>query len=147
MKKEKSDCCNVYVVISPSRKAKVVFLYFVVTDDELQELFGLFGGTLERALDIIDKSVVKIYKKQVNNRTIVEIPGSNNCVYRFFPNINYCTCEAYLYLVLKSRSQYTCKHILAAKIALLTNKNIETEFLNDSHFNVIIEHITTAGFK
>lgn len=122
--------------------------FIAVTDDELQELYGLFGDTFERALDIIDKLTIKVYKKQVNNRTIIEVPGSNNSVYRFFPNVNYCTCEAYQYLVLKSRSQYTCKHILAAKIALLTHKNIVTEVLTDVQFNVIIEHITTtAGFK
>lgn len=120
---------------------------FAVTDDELEDLFGLFGETLERALHIIDKSSIKIYKKQVNNRTIIEIPGSNNSVYRFFHNINYCTCDAYLYQVLKSRSQYTCKHILAAKIALLINKNIVTEVLADFQFNVIAEHITSAGHK
>lgn len=121
-------------------------MVFLVTDDELQELFGLFGDTFERALNIIDKLIIKVYKKQVNNRTIIEIPGSNSSVYRLFPNVNYCTCESYQYLVLKSRTQYTCKHILAAKVALLTNKNTVTEVLTDFQFNVIVEHIT-AGFK
>lgn len=147
LQREQSDCCNVNIVIIITKEKLNVNFTFVVTDDELRSLFGVFGDTLERALVIIDKLVIKIYKKPNNNRTIIEIPGSNNCVYRFFPNINYCTCEAYQYLVLKSRSQYTCKHILAAKIALLTNKNVEIEVLNDSNFNVIIEQITKAGFK
>lgn len=120
------------------------FQFLLVTDDELQELYGLFGDTFERALDIIDKSIIKIYKKESNNRMIIEIPGSNNSIYRFFPNVNYCTCEAYQYQVLKSRCQYTCKHILAAKIALLTNKNVVIEVQTDNQFNVIIEHITTV---
>ncbi len=120
-----------------------------MTDREFEELFGLFGDTLERALDIIDKSTIKLYKRQTNNRTIIEVSGSNNSIYRFFPNINYCPCEAYQHQVLKSRSQYTCKHILAAKIALLlVKRNVVTEvMMNDSQFNVIIESITSSGFQ
>lgn len=119
-----------------------------MTDAEILELHNLFGDTLERALSIIDKSIIKIYKKQVDNhRSIIEVPGSKDRVYRFFPDINYCPCEAYAYQVLKSRSQYTCKHILAAKIALLTNKRVEIEILSAHQFDVIIELITTAGFE
>lgn len=113
----------------------------------MKELSGLFGETLDRSLAILDKTSIKLYKRQANNRTIIEIAGSNSSIYRLFPNVNYCPCEAYQYHVLKSRSQYTCKHILAAKIALLTNRDIVTEVMSDEQFTVIAESITASGFK
>ncbi|KAG4076839.1 hypothetical protein HA402_004441 [Bradysia odoriphaga] len=120
----------------------------VVTDGELRDLSGIFGETLDRAAEIILNGSIKLYKRQVNNRTIIEIAGSNDSVYRFFPNTNYCPCEAYQYHVLKSRSEYTCKHILAAKIALLClDHRIVTEVMPDAQFNVIVESITATGFK
>lgn len=110
--------------------------------EDLLELHGLFGNILESALDIIDREKIKIVRAQSRIREYIEIFDRNGQVHKLFPNINYCPCHSFRIQVLQLQSQYTCKHVLAAKLAQLLDKQKE-EILADDLFNSLIEQIST----
>lgn len=107
----------------------------------ITELSNIFGDQFERAISIIEDQKITIYRTQTNNyRRVIEITGSNNAVYKLFPNKNYCPCTGFKYKVLIQKVEYTCKHVLAAKIGILLNKLNET-ILTDKQLNNIIKEI------
>lgn len=101
-------------------------------------LINLFGEVAQKAFDILDRNCILVYKKQ--NFTIVEISGKNALTYKIFPNINYCSCPSFKFQVLGTQQQYTCKHILAAALALCTG-NYKEEIITEQQFNVILKNI------
>lgn len=115
----------------------IVFHLIAVSYDDLHELFGIFGEVLERALDLIDREQIKLYLPTKRDRQLLEIAGQNGAVYRFFPNINYCPCKVFKHSVLATRTEYTCKHVLAAKLANILDRCTEV-VISDSGFNYII---------
>lgn len=120
-----------------------IFIYFFISvaPDDLLELSGLFGVSLvESALALIDSEKVKIYRSQSRSGEFIEIPGHNGIVYKLFPNINHCRCQTFNEQVLQFKSQYTCKHILAAKLAVHLGKE-KVEIIADDLFNFLIQQI------
>ena len=80
-----------------------------MTDSDLLQLNSVLEKVLKRALDIIDKKKITLYKYKDGHRELFEILGQKNETYRFFPNINYCPCHAYQIQVLKDQKDWTCK--------------------------------------
>lgn len=104
------------------------------------ELHGIFGETLKLALDIVDRDRVKIYRNTNLLRELIEIPGHQSVVYKLLPNINYCSCQAFQRKVLFEQQSFTCKHVLAAKLAQILGKVTE-EIVTDDLFNFLIQLI------
>lgn len=104
------------------------------------ELHGLFGNILERALDLVDRNQIKIYTPTSRNRQLVEIFGQNGAVYKLFPNINYCPCKAFKNFVLLTTSEYTCKHVLATRLAIILQKQTE-EVISEDAFKFLISDL------
>ncbi|GFG32862.1 hypothetical protein Cfor_09295, partial [Coptotermes formosanus] len=50
------------------------------------------------------------------------VTGSSGIPYTLFPGVNYCPCPAYRYQVISSQIFLTCKHVLAARLAEITQK-------------------------
>lgn len=97
----------------------------------------IFGGILEKALEIIDSDLIKLYTSVSRTREFLEAVGKNGVVYKFFPNINYCPCQSFKVDVLGKKSQPTCKHVLAARLAQLLGQLTE-EVISDDTFNYLI---------
>lgn len=92
----------------------------------LQELESLFGrALLSRAIGIVyGKQPITVYSNTSDGQyQLIEVPGSKDgTVYKLFPAINFCACESYRDWVLRQRRQPTCKHVLAARLALLLRR-------------------------
>ncbi|KAK0461334.1 uncharacterized protein EV420DRAFT_194559 [Desarmillaria tabescens] len=93
-----------------------------VTDDALHRLQAVFPDSLIlAALDIIDRE--NIVKYEVNSGHIYyEVAGSTgthtvNIGLNLGPTSSFCTCPAYIYAVLLSKTHLMCKHVLAVRLA------------------------------
>lgn len=106
----------------------------------ITELSNIFGDQFERAISIIENQKITIYRTLSNNQRVIEISGSNNAIYKLFPNKNYCPCTGFKYKVLIQKVEYTCKHVLAAKLGILLNKVNET-ILTEKQLNSLIKEI------
>lgn len=53
---------------------------------------------------------------------MIQVTGSSGIPYTLFPGVNYCPCPAYRYQVIGTQMFLTCKHILAARLAEITQK-------------------------
>lgn len=123
-----------------------------MSSEDLLELHGLFGDILDRALDLVDRNQIKLYIPASKNRQLLEVCGQNGATYKFFPNINYCPCKAFKHSVLATRTEYTCKHVLAARLAIILCRQKE-EVISDDAFKFLIldllrqcsDHVETAG--
>ncbi|XP_077295197.1 zinc finger SWIM domain-containing protein 7-like [Arctopsyche grandis] len=108
-----------------------------ISDDNLLALHSIFGSVLERAFEIIAKQrAVTVYSLESNFRSIIEIKGHSDKVYCLLPDVNYCSCQAFLHYVLQLRSEITCKHILAAHFAVLTDK-CSKQIVSEEQFNFL----------
>lgn len=110
-----------------------------VLQDDLIELYGIFGDVLHAALDLIDHNRIKLYTLASRRRQIVEIQAAHTSSYsfKFFPHTNYCPCNAFVEQVIRNADTYTCRHVLAAKLAMISRRNIE-EIVADDVFNYLI---------
>jgi predicted nucleic acid-binding Zn finger protein len=104
----------------------------------LESLLG--HNLLERALDLIDKKKIVCYKTKSELNKILEIEGSQREVYKFFPEINYCSCYSFRFQVLKNQQAYTCKHVLAARIALILDR-VQEEVVSEENFKYLLKLI------
>lgn len=60
-------------------------------------------------------------------------------MYKLLRDTNYCSCNSFRYQVLLG-TQFTCKHVLAGKLAALLGQwRIET--VTVAQFNVLIEQV------
>lgn len=105
------------------------------------ELNGLFGETLKPALDIVDRKKVKIYRNKCGEKELIEISSHQNIVYRLFPAVNYCSCKAFHRTVVRERQAFHCKHILAAKLAIILGKQTEEELECDGMLKLLTQSI------
>lgn len=75
-------------------------------------LYNIFGGVLERALELYEQGrITCIYASENagvashsdrnNARYLVQVKGLSGAIYTLFPDINYCTCASFRYKVLK----------------------------------------------
>uniref|UniRef100_A0A182MRK8 SWIM-type domain-containing protein n=1 Tax=Anopheles culicifacies TaxID=139723 RepID=A0A182MRK8_9DIPT len=94
-------------------------------NSHLLELESLFGqALLSRAIGIVyGKQPVIAYCNLDGQCSLLDVPGSKyGTVYKVFPAINFCACESFYDWVLKQKRQPTCKHVLAARLALLLRR-------------------------
>lgn len=83
-------------------------------------LSDLLGEVVERALDLIDSTEIKLYRSVHSSRELFEIQGET-AVYRFFPKLPFCSCRAFIKQVITGE-EYCCKHYIAARIAKALGK-------------------------
>lgn len=121
-----------------------------VLADDLLQLRALFGDLLERALDILDRcNVVAVggagglicFRPPTGDRCVIGVPGSQaGVVYKLLRDTNYCCCSSFRYQVLLGTQQFTCKHVLAGKLAALLGLwRIQT--VTVAQFGVLIEQV------
>lgn len=104
------------------------------------ELSGIFGELLSEALRIIDHDKVCVYRRIRNQRGYIEIIENQSKIFKLLPNINYCMCPTFRHKVIIKNEFYTCKHVLAAKLALLIGK-IKVSMITDDAFSFSIQMI------
>jgi predicted nucleic acid-binding Zn finger protein len=84
--------------------------------DLILALSDLLGEVVERALDVVDNTPIKLFQSPTG-REVFEV----NSNYLLFPNLPFCTCRSYHNQVL-TRDEYCCKHYIATRIARALNK-------------------------
>lgn len=99
----------------------------IVSDEDLLSLHSVFGVTLQKALDIFEKYPIFTVYITSKKKTLIEVKGDKDTYYRVFPKQNYCSCLAFKHLVLERKIEVTCKHILAARLAVILGKTVEHE--------------------
>lgn len=117
---------------------------FVVKPSDLLGLNGFFGKEVtEAALDILDSKRIKLYTTARKSRNFIEVEPSyrTGTTFKIFPNINYCPCKSFRTEVLAKDIQYTCKHVLASKLAIISGK-FTTEIVSDDLFIFLIQQIS-----
>lgn len=115
----------------------ITFVYSV-SDEELLSLHSVFGVTLQRALDILEKYPTFVaYTTAKKTRTLIEVNGENDRCYRVFPRINFCPCRAFKHQVLERKSQVYCKHVLVARIAQILGKITYHEVTQDQYLMLL----------
>lgn len=98
----------------------------------------LLGEVVERALDLVDNTPIRIYRSQHNGRELFEIDGSP-VPYLLFPNLPYCYCRSFGKQVIRGE-EYCCKHYLATRIARALGK-VEIVEKSLAEFQKIIKRI------
>uniref|UniRef100_A0A1B6EWP2 SWIM-type domain-containing protein n=1 Tax=Cuerna arida TaxID=1464854 RepID=A0A1B6EWP2_9HEMI len=94
-----------------------------LSDVDLIQLYHIYGDISEKALTILENSSIVRFVTEDKTVKIYQVEGSSGIQYLIYPNYNYCACSAYKYHVCKIESLYlTCKHILAAKLAEITQQ-------------------------
>lgn len=109
-------------------------LIISVEGKDLLELSGIFGNLLPEALDIIDLDKITIHQNLSRHRKYIEIIEDHGTVCKLLPNINYCTCSIFHEKVILSNELYSCKHILAFRLASLIGKVKVREASTDAAF-------------
>ncbi|XP_055306028.1 zinc finger SWIM domain-containing protein 7-like [Sitodiplosis mosellana] len=117
-----------------------------IDDTDLLELKGIFGTRLTEALEIIDREQITIYRSAKSHREYFEISEDQNTVYKVLPNINYCMCTGFQEKVIHTNEQYTCKHVLAARIAGLIGK-VKTETVANDVFTFSLQLIQATSLE
>lgn len=93
---------------------------------------------MQRAFEILEKyPKLTAYHTVNKERVLIEIKGENNRCYRVFQRINYCSCLAFKHQVLEKRDQITCKHVIAARIALLLDNLILHEVTKEQYLMLL----------
>lgn len=96
---------------------------FPVQHRDYLELNSLFAPVLARALEVVETCEIKQYISDfVEHLGIIEVFSDNGKSYKFYLGINYCPCPSFIFDVLKHKQQYTCKHNLAARLAITLNR-------------------------
>lgn len=68
-------------------------------------LHSIFGVTLQRSLEILEKHPKFIIYTNPKGRTLIEVQGDNGRCYRVFPKINFCPCLAFKNLVIERKTE------------------------------------------
>lgn len=100
----------------------------------LSSLNCMFSSTLPSALQIVDQKCVTCLLGS-NGRMFYKVKGSSGISYLVLSSAFYCTCQSFLYTVLKKKSTLICKHILAVHIAQALNST-ETVHLDEKNFSL-----------
>lgn len=94
---------------------------------------------MERALDVVDNTQIKLYRSLHSSREIFEIQGSEGSIYRLFPNLPFCACRSFAKQVVKGE-EFCCKHYIAVRIARALGK-VEVEEKSLFEFRSILKKI------
>lgn len=105
------------------------FSFFPEILKEILALSDLLGEVVERALDLIDNTHIKLYRSSHSRRELFEIKGSDRS-YRLFPKLPYCNCRSFFKQVIQG-DEYCCKHYIATRVGKALGKVeiIETPLL------------------
>ncbi|XP_076236677.1 zinc finger SWIM domain-containing protein 7-like [Calliopsis andreniformis] len=118
-------------------------------DTVLLNLYNIFGGIFERALELYEQGrVTLIYPSETvavaphsdrnNARYLIQVKGLSGAIYTFFPEINYCTCASFRSQVLNDRTLFTCKHVLAAWLATITKHKLSYQYITEKQFQHLL---------
>lgn len=119
------------------------------SDQNLLKLYKLFNRTFERALDLYEQKrvtqvstsstiITEPYKSVSEVSWLMQVKGHSGVSYTLFPEINYCTCTAFRHQVLRDRSAFTCKHVLAAWLASVDNEKLLHQQLTQKQFDNLL---------
>lgn len=126
----------------------IEYLLFLVQTRDFLELNSLFGAVLGRALEVLETSVIKKYTSDfLEHNGIIEVVNSNGNSYKFYAGINFCSCPSFKYDVLQHRAQYTCKHNLAARLAITLKRITEIKTSRLKFKNILEEVERQANAK
>lgn len=114
-------------------------MILLVADKDLLELHGIFGPLLQEALDLIERDKITVHQRVSDQREYIEIFEHENVICKLLPNINYCMCSKFQEKVIDTAELYTCKHVLAAKLAHLIGNNIKVETVSDDVFTFSLQ--------
>ncbi|KAI8739984.1 zinc finger SWIM domain-containing protein 7-like [Biomphalaria glabrata] len=108
-----------------------------LSDDLLSALNCLFHGTLLSALELVDKSSVTKMTSP-SGRTVFQVIGASGAPYLCLPNLNYCSCPAYNFSVLKKEEHLMCKHVLAMRLSQAMNRCKKLDVTNEEITSMIL---------
>ena len=87
-----------------------------INSDDLLALNNLCGQMVLQALDLVDKSSIKL-SSCPSGRKVYEVLGSSKSTYVCLTTSNFCSCLSFQYSVLMRGDSLMCKHLLAVHIA------------------------------
>lgn len=99
-------------------------LYFIVTPSQYLQLFALFGDLLSRALILVDKRAISQYTYQDQPPIYAVTSGKDR--YLVQSGVNFCSCPSHRYQVTQSNAEFTCKHVLACRLATILCRHTTT---------------------
>uniref|UniRef100_A0A336M7K1 CSON011531 protein n=1 Tax=Culicoides sonorensis TaxID=179676 RepID=A0A336M7K1_CULSO len=99
---------------------------YQLTSRDLLELHSLLGVVTFRALEILDSSVIRYYTCE-NRAPIIWVEGIQNKPYLFYAGCNNCPCPSFKFNVKQHKTQFTCKHNLASRVAIALKKELIIE--------------------
>lgn len=113
----------------------------LVISEEILKLSYLLGEVVDRALDLIDNTQIKLYRSEQSGRELFEVPATEpqTLIYRLFPKIPYCSCRSF-YIQVVQGDEYCCKHYLATRIAFALGK-VEIVEKSNLEFRSILKKI------
>lgn len=85
-------------------------------DEELLALNNLCGQTLVQALDLVDRSSIKLLSSP-SGRKAYEVVGLSKSTYLCLTSLKYCSCLSFQYTVLTKGESLMCKHLLSVRVA------------------------------
>lgn len=118
-------------------------------DDVLLNLYNIFGGVFEKALELYErKRITYIFPSKtvgasphsdINKaRYLVQVKGLSGAIYTLFPDINYCHCVSFRCQVLNNRSLFTCKHVLAVWLTAVTKDKLSHQYITEKQFQSLL---------
>lgn len=113
--------------------------YCIVSDDNLQSLYLLFGDVFEDATELLDRGRFILYRTDEGYREMIKVFRREE-QYNLFIDINYCSCLFFTNQVLEARLAITCKHVLAAKLAQIT-KTTKMMGVTDTQFHQLLNDL------
>ncbi|XP_017757059.1 PREDICTED: cell cycle checkpoint protein RAD1-like [Eufriesea mexicana] len=124
-------------------------------DNVLLNLYNVFGGIFERALELYEQGRITYifasesagvapYSNRNNARYLVQVKGLSGAIYTFFPDINYCICASFRCQVLNNKSLFTCKHVLAVWLASVTKEKVSYQYITEKQLQNLLLYQTNA---
>ncbi|KAK7862018.1 hypothetical protein R5R35_002157 [Gryllus longicercus] len=108
-----------------------------LTDRSLLALYSVYGNVCERAVELLEKDCVTFLSDPDGIRTVIQVTGSGGSLYTLLPEVNYCPCPAFRYHVVGTRTDMSCKHVLAAHLASIMNKGSK-RLINSSEVSELL---------
>ena len=108
---------------------------------ELSDLFlalhTLHGSLLLAALDIMDRAMVSCVRSPAGREAFCVL-GSADKVYVVLLDKQYCSCLYFYHRVLVRGDARTCKHVLAARLAVSLDQVARTNQVGETEFAEIV---------
>lgn len=101
-------------------------------NEALEALHSYFDEPFVDATELLEKSRISCYSTSDSLRKVYEISSAQE-QHVVFENVNFCHCNFFKTRVLDSRSNLSCKHVLAVCLAKIMGK-VRAENLTESVF-------------